>query len=96
MDKLPQPAWACGLAFMGVVLALAVLFASGPDNIKLAVLAVASALVTGALGAFAGHSGSSQTISGDNPVVNQPAVLPQESSSSADPPGPAKPTTPTE
>lgn len=69
----PQPFWACILAFMGLVLAMAVLFAPGQDNIKLAVLAVASALVTGALGAFAGHGAASSDtkVTGQNAVVNQ-------------------------
>lgn len=56
MDNLPQPFWAILLAIFGLILALAVLFAPGTDNIRLAVLAIASSLVSGALGAFAAHN----------------------------------------
>ena len=56
MDKVPQPFWAIALAALGVVLALAVLIKPTPENIGLAILAVASNLVSGALGAFAGHA----------------------------------------
>ncbi len=60
MDKIPQPFWAVALAAFGVVLALAVLAKPTPENIGLAVLAVASNLVSGALGAFAGHASAKQ------------------------------------
>ena len=53
---IPQPAWAVLLATLGVVISLAVLFHSAPIAISTAVLAIASNLVSGALGAFAGHA----------------------------------------
>lgn len=58
MNSLPQPLWATLLAFQGLLLALAVLYSPGgvDNNIKIGVLSIASALVTGALGAFAGHA----------------------------------------
>lgn len=68
---------------MGVVVALAVLFSHGSDNIRLQVLTVASGLVSGALGAFAAHSNTNQ-ITGSNPVVNQTPVLPQTPSTEED------------
>jgi hypothetical protein len=52
----PQPFWAVLLAILGVILALAVLFHPDPISIGTAVLAVSSNLVSGALGAFAGHN----------------------------------------
>jgi hypothetical protein len=45
--RAPEPIWAVALAALGVLLALSVLFA---------VLAIASNLVAGALGAFAGRA----------------------------------------
>jgi hypothetical protein len=56
MDKWPQPFWACILAFMGAIVTVVVLFRPSPENIALGVLAVGSNLVSGALGAFAGHA----------------------------------------
>jgi hypothetical protein len=78
MKNLPSPVWAIGLAFLGVIVALCVLYSTAPENIKLQVLAVASSLVAGALGAFAGHASSSADtkITGPNPTINQTPVLP--------------------
>jgi hypothetical protein len=59
LDKLPSPFWAVILAGMGAGLALASLFHPTPENIALAVLGVGSNLVSGALGAFAGHAQAS-------------------------------------
>jgi fatty acid desaturase len=70
--KWPEPFWATVLAFFGVVLALACLFAPSPVNIVLAVLAIASNLVSGALGAFAGHSSATNNSSGPNATINNP------------------------
>jgi len=56
ISKLPAPFWALGLAFMGSTIALCVLFSHRDVNICLAVLAIGSNLVSGALGAFAGHA----------------------------------------
>lgn len=55
MNAVPQPAWACVLAVLGTILAATVLLHPDPQTIALGVLAVASNLVSGALGAFAGH-----------------------------------------
>ena len=54
--NVPQPFWAVILAGMGAALACAALFHPSPENIALAVLGVGSNLVSGALGAFAGHA----------------------------------------
>jgi len=56
MDKLPQPFWACLLSLQGVILTIVVIFFPTRENIALASLAIASNLVSGALGAFAGHA----------------------------------------
>jgi len=64
--KLPEPIWAVLLAFLGVILALAVLFHPDPVSIGTAVLAVASNLVSGALGAFAGHASTGKANIPDN------------------------------
>ena len=70
--RLPQPFWAVLLAILGVVLALAVLFhwESSSAAIGTAVLSIAGNLVSGALGAFAGHAGSSSTSTGPNATIN--------------------------
>jgi hypothetical protein len=72
LDKLPQPLWAIALAFLGVILALAVLFHNESAIIASAVLAIASNLVSGALGAFAGHAAGATNNTGGNSVVNNP------------------------
>lgn len=56
MSRIPQPFWAVLLALLGAGLALAALYHPTPENIALAVLGVGSNLVSGALGAFAGHA----------------------------------------
>ena len=58
--NVPQPFWAVLIATLGVVLSLAVLFHNGSADIGTAVLAIASNLVSGALGAFAGHAAASK------------------------------------
>ena len=56
MNVLPSPFWAVMLAILGTLLAATVLIHPDPQTISLGVLAVASNLVSGALGAFAGHA----------------------------------------
>lgn len=72
MDKIPQPLWAVLLATMGTGVSLAVLFHHQDVNISLAVLGIGSNLVSGALGAFAGHAIAGSTKNdGDNVTINQ-------------------------
>jgi Kef-type K+ transport system membrane component KefB len=71
MNNLPQPLWAIFLAGLGVALALAALFHPEPLTVVTSVLAIASNLVSGALGAFAGHAGAS--------VNNSTVTLPPSS-----------------
>ena len=77
MKDWPQPFWAILIAIMGFSLAIVVLLNQSADNIKLAVLAVASSLVSGALGAFAGaaHTQANTTATGPNTVINSPNPL---------------------
>jgi hypothetical protein len=56
MNKLPAPFWAVLLASFGVGLAVICLASNRPENVVLQVLTIASNLVSGALGAFAGHA----------------------------------------
>ena len=72
MNRLPQPFWALMLALLGVVMAVAALFRPSPENICLAVLAIASNLVSGALGAFAGHALAQEKPSNPNPPKENP------------------------
>ena len=69
---IPQPAWAVTLAVLGVIVALAVLFHPDPVAVGTAVLAIASNLVSGALGAFAGHASATSNVSGPNATINNP------------------------
>lgn len=76
MDKLPAAVWALMLALMGAVLAVLVLFHNaGEQTTNQAVLTIASSLVSGALGAFAGHAAGStkaDVTTGNSPVtINQ-------------------------
>lgn len=65
--KIPEPLWAVMLALLGVILALACLFhTSVAEQVTLAVLAIASNLVSGALGAFAGHAAANNNVSAPN------------------------------
>ncbi len=73
MSNLPNPFWAIILASLGVGLTVAALWHPDPVGISMAVLTIASNLVSGALGAFAGHASakSDNKITGDHPIVNQ-------------------------
>lgn len=68
MDRLPQPFWACLLSLQGVVLTVVVIFFPTRENIALASLAIASNLVSGALGAFAGHAQGVASVKPPNPT----------------------------
>lgn len=75
MSKLPSPFWAVILAVLGTGVGLAVLFGNKDVNISLAVLALGSNLISGALGAFAGHAqaaSKADVTTGDGPTtINQ-------------------------
>ena len=72
--KLPEPFWAVVLAVLGVIVALAVLFHPDPVAVGTAVLAIASNLVSGALGAFAGHTSATSKSTGPNATINNPGA----------------------
>ena len=55
MKDWPQPFWALMFAVLGAIVALATILSGGPENIRLAVVAIAGSLVTGALGYAGGH-----------------------------------------
>lgn len=76
MKNIPQPAWAIVLAFFGVTVALCCLFHPNSDNsVTLAVLAVSANLVSGALGAFAGHASAASNNKTDVTAVNSPTII---------------------
>lgn len=57
MSKIPQPFWAIVLAFLGSVIGLCVLYHQGGENaVNMGVLGIAASLISGSLGAFAGHA----------------------------------------
>jgi hypothetical protein len=73
LDKIPSPFWAVILAFMGVTVTLSVLFHHQEVPVALAVLGVGSNLVSGALGAFAGHAvGKGDVTTTSGPVTINP------------------------
>jgi membrane associated rhomboid family serine protease len=72
--KLPEPFWAVVLAVLGVNVALAILFHPDPVAVGTAVLAIASNLVSGALGAFAGHASATSNSTGPNATINNPGA----------------------
>lgn len=69
MDKLPSPFWAVLLASMGTGVSIAVLYHHQEVPIALAVLGIGSNLVSGALGAFAGHAAAKADVTGSNAPV---------------------------
>lgn len=78
MSKLPSYFWATVFAGMGTGVALAVLFHHPDVNIALAVLALGSNLVSGALGAFAGHAiGSKSDVTANNSAVTMSQTDPK-------------------
>lgn len=76
LEKVPIQIWALVLAFMGVVLAVIALFHPSEPTNSQAVFQIANGLVTGGLGAFAGHqlagSNNKTDVTGNAPVtINQ-------------------------
>lgn len=75
LSSIPVQLWAVLLAVLGVVVAIVALFHRTEPTISQAVLAIASNLVSGALGAFAGHAAASSkadVVTGNAPVtINQ-------------------------
>lgn len=69
MDKIPSPFWAVLLALLGVGLASAVLYHPGDVNIGHDLITIASNLVSGALGAFAGHASAKNDVTTGNGAV---------------------------
>lgn len=56
MKDWPQPFWAILLALLGVLVVLCVVFHPMGDSLASMILQIASNLISGALGAFAGHA----------------------------------------
>lgn len=75
MKDWPQPFWAILLAAMGVELAVVALFSSAEKDIKIAVIGLASSIVTGALGYIGGHNAASAgTIETSATLPIRPAI----------------------
>jgi uncharacterized membrane protein len=68
MTNAPQPFWAIILAVLGVIVTIVVYLYPGDVTTRQAAFQIGSALVTGALGAFAGHATAAQQKS--NPTQN--------------------------
>ncbi len=74
MSKWPQPFWAVILASMGFSLAVLVLYSGADKDIKIAVIGLATSIVTGALGYIGGHS-AGQAASQNPSTLENPAQL---------------------
>ena len=75
MNNWPTQIWALLLAALGA--ALAIVFYLYPSDVttRQSAFQIASSLVSGALGAFAGHAlagGNTTTATGQNPTINLP------------------------
>lgn len=68
MSKLPQPFWAIVLAGMGFSLAVLVLYSGAEKDIKIAVIGLASSIITGALGYIGGHKDAEKPTTPANPA----------------------------
>lgn len=77
MEKIPSPFWAVLLATMGTGVSLAVLYHHSDVNIALAVLGIGSNLVSGALGAFAGHAAAKADVTTENSPASIKQTDPQ-------------------
>jgi len=76
LEKIPVQLWALALALMGVILAVIGLYHPSEATNSQAVFSIANGLVTGALGAFAGHqmaaAQNKTDVTGNAPVtINQ-------------------------
>lgn len=69
MEKWPQPFWAVILASEGFALAVLVLYSVAEKDIKIAVIGVATSIVTGALGYIGGHSAGRAAQAAVNPIT---------------------------
>lgn len=89
MKDLPTQFWAICLAGMGAIIAVVFYVIPADVTTRQAAFQIASALVTGALGAFASHAASamnSTTATGPNPIINNtpspvvaPSIIPNDS-----------------
>jgi uncharacterized membrane protein len=70
--NIPQPAWAVMLAILGVICAIVGYIFPGDITSRTAMFTVANSLISGALGAFAGHLANSSTSTGPNATINNP------------------------
>lgn len=78
MNKMPVQVWALVLAFMGVVLAIVSLKVKAESTVTQQVLSIAASLVSGAIGAFAGHAIAEQQAAKANVTTgNAPVTINQ-------------------
>jgi len=71
-QPVPQPAWAVSLAVLGAILAVIGYVFPGDISSRQAMFTVANSLISGALGAFAGHLANTTNATGpDATIVNK-------------------------
>ena len=80
MNNMPQPFWAVILAVLGVALAIVIYVVPGDQTSKQTAFNIAAALVTGSLGAFAGHAQASSTnkVNASTATINTAPAEPQQ------------------
>jgi hypothetical protein len=69
---IPQPVWAISILILGVVCAVIGYTLPGDVVSRQAMFTAANSLISGGLGAFAGHLTNSSNSSGPNATINNP------------------------
>ena len=81
MMQVPQQAWAIAIAILGVICAAIGFVLPGDAVSRQAMFTIANSLVSGALGAFAGHASATSNSTGPNATINNPgATFPGDAS----------------
>jgi len=81
MMQVPQQSWAILIAVLGVICAIVGYVLPGDVVSRQAMFTIANSLVSGALGAFAGHASATSNSTGPNATINNPgATFPGDAS----------------
>ena len=74
MMQVPQQAWAIMILFLGVLCAIVGFVLPGDVVSRQAMFTAANSLISGGLGAFAGHLASTSNSTGPNATINNPGA----------------------
>ena len=75
MMQVPQQAWAIAIAILGVICAVIGFVLPGDAVSRQAMFTIANSLVSGALGAFAGHASATSNSTGPNATITAHVTL---------------------